>query len=119
MRHSVRVLATLAALTLTLPAARLRGDDATKTDSKPAVSPAPADVMTQGAVDVHGQHIVYTAIAGTITVGATDVQDAQLGLDGKPEPGSQLEANEPKDLKDAPPTARMSFFAYFKKDAKA
>jgi carboxypeptidase C (cathepsin A) len=52
-------------------------------------------------------------------VGATDAQDAQLGPDGKPEPGSQLALNEPKEPKDASPVASMFYVAYFKKDAKA
>jgi carboxypeptidase C (cathepsin A) len=47
------------------------------------------------------------------------VQDAQLGPDGKPQPGSQLALNEPKEPKDASPVARMFYVAYFKKDAKA
>ncbi len=79
----------------------------------------PPDSTTEGSVDVGGQHIAYTAIAGTITVGATDAQDAQLGPDGKPQPGSQLALNAPKEAKDAPPMARMFYVAYFKKDAKA
>src|SRR5271157_4207338 len=62
---------------------------------KPAETTPPADSTTQGAVDVGGQHIAYTAIAGTITVGSTDSQDAQLGPDGKPQPGSQLLLDEP------------------------
>ena len=90
-----------------------------KTDAKPAEKAPPADSTTQGAMDARGQHIAYTAVAGTITVGATDDQDSQLGLDGKPEPGSQLALNAPKEDKDAPAVARMSYFAYFKKDAKA
>ena len=81
--------------------------------------PLPQDVTTQGAVDVGGQHILYTAVAGTLTVGATPTEDSQLGPDGKPEPGSELATSEPKDAKDAPPTARMFYVAYFKKDAKA
>jgi carboxypeptidase C (cathepsin A) len=68
---------------------------------------------------VGGQHIAYTAIAGTLTVGATDAQDAQLGLDGKPQADSQLSLDAPKEAKDAPPTARMFYVAYFKKDSKA
>jgi carboxypeptidase C (cathepsin A) len=52
-------------------------------------------------------------------VGATDLQDAQLGPDGKPLPGSQLALNAPKDEKDGDPTAQMFYVAYFKKDAKA
>lgn len=120
MQHSVRMFAALAAFAVAAPVALVHGQaDKTKTDTKEAVTAAAPDSVTEGSVTVHGQAIAYTAIAGTITVGATDEQDAQLGLDGKPEPGSQLAASEPKDAKDAPPTARMSFFAYFKKDAKA
>ena len=92
--------------------------------AKPAAEKAPdktppADSVTPGAVEVGGQHIAYTAVAGILTVGATDTQDAQLGLDGKPLPGSQLALDEPKDHKDAPPVARIFYVAYFKKDAKA
>lgn len=78
-----------------------------------------ADSTTQGSVDVGGQHIAYTAIAGTITVGATDTDDAQLGPDGKPLPGSQLALSAPKDPADAPPVAHMFYVAYFKTGAKA
>jgi carboxypeptidase C (cathepsin A) len=97
-----------------------------KTDVKQSDKPSdkasdktPADSTTQGTVDVGGQHIAYTAVAGTITVGSTDVQDAELGPDGKPQPGSQLAFAEPKDLKDATPHAHIFYVAYFKKDAKA
>jgi len=57
---------------LILPFAARAEDD--KTPQKPAtpekaVEPAaPADSATQGAIDAGGQHITYTAIAGTITV---------------------------------------------------
>ena len=102
-------------------------EPSTKTDAKASdkttdksTEKAPAtESTTQGSVDVGGQHIAYTAIAGTITVGSTDVQDAQLGMDGKPIPGSQLAISEPKEPKDATPFARMFYVAYFKKDAKA
>ena len=66
-----------------------------KATEKPAEATLPADSTTQGAIDVGGQHIAYTAIAGTITVGSTDSQDAQLGPDGKPQAGSQLALDEP------------------------
>jgi carboxypeptidase C (cathepsin A) len=92
---------------------------ADKSSSKPAEKTPAAESTTQGTVEVGGQHIAYTAVAGTLTVGATDVQDAQLGLDGKPQPGSQLALAEPKEPKDATPFARMFYVAYFKKDAKA
>ena len=78
----------------------------------------PADSTTEGSVQVAGQSIAYTAVAGIITVGGTDEQDAQLGPDGKPLPGSQLALSEPKEPQDAPPVARMFYVAYFKKDAK-
>src|SRR5208337_2772938 len=90
-----------------------------KATEKPAETTLPADSTTQGAIDVGGQHIAYTAIAGTITVGSTDSQDAQLGPDGKPQAGSQLLLDEPDKAKDAPPVARMFYVAYFKTGAKA
>ncbi|HVN94568.1 MAG TPA: hypothetical protein VMT38_12775 [Terracidiphilus sp.] len=96
-------------------------------DDKPAEKPAapsksadaamPADSTTQGTVTAGGQQIAYTAIAGMITVGSTDDQDAQLGADGKPQPGSQLALEAPASAKDGSPVARMFYVAYFKKDA--
>ena len=71
------------------------------------------DSTTEGTVTVGGQTIAYRAVAGTITVGATEPQDATLGFDGKPLPDSGIKADAP----DAPPVARMFYAAYFKKDA--
>jgi carboxypeptidase C (cathepsin A) len=89
------------------------------TDKAAEAAAPPPDSTTQGAIDVGGQHIAYTAIAGTITVGSTDDQDSQLGADGKPQPGSQLALNAPKDPKDETAVARMFYVAYFKTGAKA
>jgi carboxypeptidase C (cathepsin A) len=126
--------AVIAAALLALPGSVLAMDDAAATKAatdksadkstdksaeKAAEKPLPADVTTQGEVTASGQHIAYNAIAGTITVGATDIQDAQLGMDGKPQADSQLLLAAPKEAKDADPTARMFYVAYFKKDAKA
>src|SRR5579871_1413418 len=119
MRFFVRLFSALFVVALMSSPVLLRADDdEKKSETKPAEKPAPTEVTTWGSVDVGGQHIAYSAIAGTITVGANDTDDAQLGLDGKPEPGSELALNPPKEAKDAPPVARMSYFAYFKKDAK-
>ena len=91
--------------------------------AKPAAAPtapvpAPvADSTTQGAVDAGGQHILYDAVAGTITVGATDEQDAQIGPDSKPMPDT--DAALVKEPKDAPATARIFYVAYFKKGEKS
>src|SRR6201997_1929953 len=114
--------AAIAAFLLSLPACALADDDIPTTkvptaEKAPEKTP-PTEVSSQGSVDAGGQRIAYTAVAGTLTVGATDTQDAQLGMDGKPEPGSELALSVPKDPKDAPPTARMFYVAYFKKDAK-
>jgi carboxypeptidase C (cathepsin A) len=123
-----RFPAALLAVSLFFAPAILRADEDTpaakpaatdKAPDKTAEKDPPAEVTTQGTVDVGGQHIAYTAIAGTLTVGSTDVQDAQLGLDGKPQAGSQLALSEPKEPKDATPVARIFYVAYFKKDAKA
>jgi carboxypeptidase C (cathepsin A) len=80
----------------------------------PAASSTP-DSITEGAVTVGGQSIAYRAVAGTITVGGTDPQDSTLGFDGKPLPDSGVKLPEREE--DAPPTARMFYAAYFKKDA--
>lgn len=111
----------LAAALFFMPALVKASDDtaAAKPADKTAEKEPPSEVTTQGAIDLGGQHIAYTAVAGTLTVGSTDAQDAQLGLDGKPQPGSQLALTEPKDPKDATPVARIFYVAYFKKDAKA
>jgi carboxypeptidase C (cathepsin A) len=129
MRLPLLVPAALfTAALVTSPLMAIAQDDTVtvKTDVKQSDKPSdkasdktPADSTTQGTVDVGGQHIAYTAVAGTITVGSTDVQDAELGPDGKPQPGSQLAFAEPKDLKDATPHAHIFYVAYFKKDAKA
>ncbi|HEX3470000.1 MAG TPA: peptidase S10 [Silvibacterium sp.] len=91
-------------------------------NAKPTPVPAPApDSTTEGSVLAGGATIPYRAVAGTITVGATEEQDAQLGPDGKPLPDTEaaLAAAASKDPKDAPPVARMFYVAYFKKDAKS
>jgi len=121
MRFSKSLPATLLAASLLALPTFMRAEDVPPAP-KPAAAtekPLPTEVTTQGTVDAGGQHIAYTAIAGTLTVGATDVQDAQLGLDGKPQAGSQLALNEPKEPKDAAPLAHIFYVAYFKKDAKA
>lgn len=115
-----RFAVALAAVSVLLAGSALAQDNkaATKSD-KPAEAAPPSDSTTQAAIDAGGQHISYTAIAGTITVGSNDEQDAQLGADGKPQPGSQLALEAPDKAKDAPPVARMFYVAYFKKDARA
>jgi carboxypeptidase C (cathepsin A) len=130
VRFAYRLSAALLAASLCFAPALLSADDDTPAD-KPADKTAdkaadkavekapPAEVTTQGTVDAGGQHIAYTAIAGTLTVGSTDVQDAQLGLDGKPQAASQLALDEPKDPKDTTPVARIFYVAYFRTNAKA
>ncbi len=100
------------------------GQDKPATKPPAAASPADQPVLpthtpastTQGTVEVEGQHIAYTAVAGTLTVGATEEQDAMLGPDGRPLPGT---ATLPKDPAKAPPTAQMFYVAYFKQGADA
>jgi carboxypeptidase C (cathepsin A) len=86
--------------------------------AKAATPTIAADSTTDGSVTVGGQKIAYQAVAGTITVGATEDADAQLGPDGNPQPGTDaaLAAASDKDSKDKPPVARMFYVAYFKKD---
>ena len=100
------------------------GQDKPATKPPAAASPADQPVLpmhnpastTQGTVEVEGQRIAYTAVAGTLTVGATEEQDAMLDPDGRPLPGT---ATLPKDPAKAPPTAQMFYVAYFKQGADA
>jgi carboxypeptidase C (cathepsin A) len=126
MLKSVRLWAIFAATALTLCTAFAYASADDKTADKSAEKPAektaekPAqEVTTQGTLDAGGQHILYNATAGTITVGATTAQDSQLGPDGKPLPDTNLAAEvaAAKDASQAPPLARMFYVAYFKRDA--
>ena len=130
MRFTPRLAASFAIASLMLAPTFTRAiadddkssDKSSKDDKaaeKASEKPLPPDSTTQGSIDMAGQHIAYTAVAGTITVGGTDIEDSQLGLDGKPQAGTQLGLDEPKEPKDASPVARMFYVAYFKKDAKA
>jgi len=83
----------------------------TEQEKKPA--PAPADSTTEGSVTVGGKQIAYTAVAGTLTVGATDTQDATIGLDGKVLADAGVDL--PAKPEDQPATARMFYTAYFAK----
>ncbi len=86
----------------------------------PVPTPAPPpDSITQGTVMVGGQSITYRAVAGTLTVGATDAQDATLGLDGRVLPDSGEKPQDPAKPDEAPATARMFYAAYFKDGAAA
>ena len=78
---------------------------AEKTEKAP-----PTESTTPGSVTVGGQTIAYTAVAGTITVGATDVEDAQLGVDGKPEAGSELALSAPKKPRTRSQSRRFSMW---------
>ncbi len=87
-----------------------------KSESKSMAQPdGPADSITDGSVKVGGQSIEYRAIAGTITVGSSDPQDATIGFDGKylPDAGVDLSAKP----EDRPATARIFYTAYIAKGA--
>jgi carboxypeptidase C (cathepsin A) len=79
----------------------------------------PGDSTTEGSVTVGGQAIAYKAVAGTLTVGSTDPQDATLGLDGKMLPGTGVKPPDADEPEEAPATARMFYVAYFKKNPGA
>jgi carboxypeptidase C (cathepsin A) len=96
-------------------------------ESKVAVTVAPApvppvpqrDSVTEGSVTVGSQTIEYRAVAGTLTVGATDPQDATLGLDGLLLADSGEKMPDPAKPEEAPATARIFYTGYFKKGAAA
>jgi carboxypeptidase C (cathepsin A) len=111
---SLPALGLAAALSLSAFAA-----DTKPTDIKPAAvtPPGPTESTTDGSITVGGQRVDYQAVAGTLTVGATDAQDAALTIEGKPTPGS--DASLVKEPKDDPPIASIFYVAYFKKGAAA
>lgn len=80
---------------------------------------SPPDSVTSGVVSVSGKTISYQAVAGTITVAATDQQDALLALDGKRLPDTGEKPLDPEKPDEAPPTARMFYTAYFEKNVAA
>ncbi len=86
-------------------------------DAKPVDRRSPPDSTTENSVTVGGQKINYTAVAGTLTVGATDTYDAMLALDGQLLPDAGMNPPDPNKPDDAPATARMFYTAYFRKDA--
>jgi hypothetical protein len=57
----------------------------TGTTVSPAPPAGPAS-NTEGSVRVGGQVVEYVAVAGTLTVGATDTEDAMLGFDRQAPP---------------------------------
>lgn len=86
------------------------------------VTPTPvptADSTTEGTVTVGGQTIAYRAVAGTLTVGSNDVQDATLDFEGKLLPDANVKPPDKDKPEEAQATARMFYVAYFKKDAAA
>jgi carboxypeptidase C (cathepsin A) len=105
------------ALCCVLGIALLSGQAPEKKTEKP--SQPPPDSATENSVTVGGQKIVYRAIAGTITVGATDAYDEKIGMDGQLLPDSGQNPLDPAKPEDAPPTARMFYAAYFKQGAPA
>jgi carboxypeptidase C (cathepsin A) len=121
MRLAAALFAGSFMLSLALPAV---GQDKTqKTTTTTTVSTEaekkpvalPSDSVTEGTVTVGGKSIAYKAVAGLITVGSSDAQDATIGLDGKPLPDAGTEL--PAKPEDQPATARMFYTAYFAKDA--
>jgi carboxypeptidase C (cathepsin A) len=123
--RSVGSLVAAAVLTSTVLIASAEDKKSGK-DEKVVVSGTPAekdaavvqDSTTEGSVTLAaGGTVNYRAVAGTLTVGATDQQDALLGLDGKLLPDSGEKAPDKDKPEEAPATARIFYTAYFKKDA--
>ena len=92
------------------PAQRPAGADGT--GKLPPLSP---DSTTEGSVTVGGRAIAYKAVAGMLTVGSSDPQDANIGLDGKLLPDAAVDL--PAKPEDQPATARMFYTAYFENGA--
>jgi carboxypeptidase C (cathepsin A) len=107
--------------------ATTKKDEPAKKDEKVVVTGTPetptqiptADSTTEGTVTAGGQVIAYKAVAGTLTVGSNDAQDATLDFEGKLLPDAGVKPPDKDKPEEAPATARMFYVAYFKKDAVA
>ncbi len=115
-RRSARFcLFTVATSLLVVSAAVAQEKSEEKPASSMAQTTAEPDSVTEGSVTIGGQAVAYKAVAGTLTVGATDAEDSTLGFDGKLLPDSGVKP--PANPADAPATARIFYAAYFKKDS--
>ena len=116
-------LATLAVSSVSGVAQHHPAPDAEKTTTTTTVEPAadkktpgplPADATSDGSVALaSGKTVAYTAVAGLLAVGASDSQDAMLGLDGKYLPDAAIDL-APK-VEEQPATAHLFYTAYFAK----
>jgi len=116
----IRAIGLLSVFTLSLGVFARQTDKPDAAKKTEAEKPKPVSVpdsVTESSVTVGGQKIAYKAVAGTITVGSTDVYDAALGLDGQFLPESGLNPPDAAKPEEAPATASMFYAAYFKKDA--
>jgi carboxypeptidase C (cathepsin A) len=124
-RIGVAVVAGLVMSSAQVAFSQDKKDNDKKKDEKVVVAgtpatpppPAAADSTTEGTVTVAGQVIAYKAVAGTLTVGSSDGQDALIGLDGKMLPDTGEKVPDKDKPEEAPATARIFYVAYFKKDA--
>ncbi len=116
---SALACAAIAAATTGGAWAQAKGAAAGTEPAKEAMTTALPDSVTEGTVTVGGKTIAYQAVAGTLTVGATDQQDATLGFNGEPLADAEVKPLDKDKPQDAPPTARIFYAAYFKKDAAA
>jgi carboxypeptidase C (cathepsin A) len=128
-RSLLRVAAPVAMLMLSPSAVlaqrpdRPAGAPAERTSTTTTTEPAapartrdgalPPDSTTESSVTISGKPIAYTAVAGLLAVGATDPQDAMLGLDGRYLPDSGMDL--PAKPEDRPATANIFYTAYFAK----
>lgn len=106
-------LACSALLSAQTPPQKTTTTTTVTTEPEKKQGPPPADSITEGTVNVGGKEIAYRAVAGTLTVGANDTQDATLGLDGKVLPDAGVDL--PAKPEDQPATARIFYTAYFAK----
>ena len=109
------LISALAIASLAPPLALAANNAPAKAESKTAAQPEnPADSITEGSVNVEGKTIDYRAVAGTLTVGSSDPQDATIGFDGKYLPDASVDLSARPE--DRPATARIFYVAYFAKN---
>jgi carboxypeptidase C (cathepsin A) len=76
-------------------------------DTQSIPSATPPDSTTTGSINAGSEHLTYTAVIGTLPVGATDAEDAMLAPDGR-----MMNHKQEDDPSKGPAIAHISYVYY-------
>ncbi len=108
----LRTVAVLAQGVSSIAKDQKSGSDGQMASARDVTRASPADSMTRGRVTLaNGTTVEFKAVAGFLTVGSSDDQDARIGFDGGYLPAAV--PSLPANPEEQPATARMFYTAYF------